>query len=366
MLLPYIQYIFFKNMMSTKTKNIERRNIQISGGSTYVISLPKKWIEKLNLKNGDSMQIVNNPNNSITLSADSAQEVSSIYPEIKIKKTDSVESIKRKIISLYISGHNFMVLNSPRAKIETDVRSMVMKLIRTKFVGTEIIESDSESITIKVLTATPEMKLELAFNRMFKSTSNMFSETMHAIEKGDSEYAQEIIHMDDEINRFSYYLTRNLVMALDDANILSALGLEKSSQAIGYRRIITCVEKIADHITTIAKLVVDMDKTISKIPKDILNTYQKTIEIFDKTIILISERDYSQAEKYADEIEALIDEANISLKSTKTTSEASVVYQNLIYENRRILDYLLDVSEAVMNDTVDSIVSMKTIENTEA
>ena len=45
-------------MMSTKTKNIERRNIQISGGSTYVISLPKKWIEKLNLKNGDSMQIV--------------------------------------------------------------------------------------------------------------------------------------------------------------------------------------------------------------------------------------------------------------------------------------------------------------------
>ena len=153
-------------MMSTKTKNIERRNIQISGGSTYVISLPKKWIERLNLKNGDSMQIVNNPNNSITLSSDTKQEESSTYPEIKIKKTDSVESIKRKIISLYISGHNFIVLNSPRAKIETDVRSMVMKLIRTKFVGTEIIESDSESITIKVLTATPEMKLELAFNRI--------------------------------------------------------------------------------------------------------------------------------------------------------------------------------------------------------
>ena len=354
-------------MMSTKTKNMERRNIQISGGSTYVISLPKKWIEKLKLKNGDSMQIVNNPNNSITLSADARQEESTTYPEIKIKKTDSVESIKRKIISLYISGHSFMVLNSPRAKIETDVRSMVMKLIRTKFVGTEIIESDSESITIKVLSTIPEMKLELAFNRMFKSTSNMFSETMHAIEKGDSEYAQEIVHMDDEINRFSYYLTRNLVMALDDANILSALGLEKTSQAIGYKRIITCVERIADHISTIAKVVVDMDKNISKTPKDIINTYQKTIELFDKTMTLISERDYSQAEKHAEEIEALIDETNALVKSTKTNSEATLVYQNLIYQNRRILDYILDISEVVMNDTVDSIVSMKkTIENTEA
>ena len=106
-------------MMSTKTKNIERRNIQISGGSTYVISLPKKWIEKLNLKNGDSMQIVNNPNNSITLSADSIQEESSVYPEIKIKKTDSVESIKRKIISLYISGHSFMAVSYTHLTLPT-------------------------------------------------------------------------------------------------------------------------------------------------------------------------------------------------------------------------------------------------------
>ena len=30
--------------------------------------------------------------------------------------------------------------------------------------------------------------------------------TMHAIEKGDSEYAQEIVHMDDEINRFHIIL----------------------------------------------------------------------------------------------------------------------------------------------------------------
>ena len=68
----------------------DTRKIQFTGNSTYIISLPKKWIERLNLKNGDSMQIVNNPNNSITLSADARQEESSTYPEIKIKKTDSV------------------------------------------------------------------------------------------------------------------------------------------------------------------------------------------------------------------------------------------------------------------------------------
>ena len=107
-------------------------------------------------------------------------------------------------------------------------------------------------------------------------------------------------------------------------------------------------------------------KNISKISKDILNTYQKTIGLFDNTMTLITERNYSQAEKHVEEIEALIDETNTLVKPTKTNSEASMISQNLIYQNRRILDYILDVSEVVMNDTVDSIVSMKPVETTEA
>ena len=87
-------------MMSTKTKNMERRNIQISGGSTYVISLPKKWIEKLKLKNGDSMQIVNNPNNSITLSADARQEESTTNPEIKMA---GIPTRKESLAAVFLS-----------------------------------------------------------------------------------------------------------------------------------------------------------------------------------------------------------------------------------------------------------------------
>ena len=85
MLLPYIHCIFKKNYDVYKDQNIERRNIQIS--RLYICNLTsKKWIEKLNLKNGDSMQIVNNPNNSITLSADSIQENQQPILKLKSKK----------------------------------------------------------------------------------------------------------------------------------------------------------------------------------------------------------------------------------------------------------------------------------------
>lgn len=34
---------------------METRKVYISGGSTYGISLPKKWVKKSNLKAGDSL-----------------------------------------------------------------------------------------------------------------------------------------------------------------------------------------------------------------------------------------------------------------------------------------------------------------------
>ncbi|MEM4253505.1 MAG: AbrB/MazE/SpoVT family DNA-binding domain-containing protein, partial [Candidatus Nitrosotenuis sp.] len=45
----------------------QTRRIQISGGSTYTISLPKKWIDELGIKNGDNMTIIKNANRSLTL-----------------------------------------------------------------------------------------------------------------------------------------------------------------------------------------------------------------------------------------------------------------------------------------------------------
>ncbi|HII03604.1 MAG TPA: AbrB/MazE/SpoVT family DNA-binding domain-containing protein, partial [Candidatus Nitrosotenuis sp.] len=51
--------------LSEDTK--QTRRIQISGGSTYTISLPKKWVDELGIKNGDNMTVIKNSNKSMTL-----------------------------------------------------------------------------------------------------------------------------------------------------------------------------------------------------------------------------------------------------------------------------------------------------------
>jgi phosphate uptake regulator len=39
----------------TKIENEEQRKLQITGGSTYILSLPKEWITRNQLKKGSAM-----------------------------------------------------------------------------------------------------------------------------------------------------------------------------------------------------------------------------------------------------------------------------------------------------------------------
>ena len=75
-------------------------------GSTYIISLPKNWIEELKIKVGEYVTIVKNPNQSLTLipkeGENQTKKSTAIIPS---SQKDSGESIKRKVIAAYLAGY---------------------------------------------------------------------------------------------------------------------------------------------------------------------------------------------------------------------------------------------------------------------
>ena len=62
----------------------EVRKIQFTGRSTYVLSLPKRWMIEMHLKVGDQVTIVRESNNSLSIIPnagrlpDSAKEVTAV------------------------------------------------------------------------------------------------------------------------------------------------------------------------------------------------------------------------------------------------------------------------------------------------
>ncbi|MFL6337773.1 MAG: AbrB/MazE/SpoVT family DNA-binding domain-containing protein, partial [Nitrososphaeraceae archaeon] len=47
--------------------NGEVRKIQFTGRSTYILSLPKKWMEEMHLKPGDPVNLTREANNSLLI-----------------------------------------------------------------------------------------------------------------------------------------------------------------------------------------------------------------------------------------------------------------------------------------------------------
>ena len=48
-------------------QNEETRKIQYTGGSSYIVSLPKKWVQDLGLKQGDNVVILRQGNSLLQL-----------------------------------------------------------------------------------------------------------------------------------------------------------------------------------------------------------------------------------------------------------------------------------------------------------
>ena len=152
----------------------QTRKIQISGGSTYIISLPKEWVEELKIKVGENVTIVKNSNQSLTLfprehDNNKNQNRAIIYSNQK----DSGDSVKRKIIAAYLAGYKTIQIKTKGMRIPSDHSRSVRELVHSSMIGTEIVESSSDAMTIQILTRLPELSFETALKRMYLMATNM-------------------------------------------------------------------------------------------------------------------------------------------------------------------------------------------------
>ena len=91
---------------------------------------------------------------------------------------DGVNSLKRKIVSIYLAGYNTIYLKSKTGRISPAQRDAVREVVRRNLVGTGIIADSSDAITIQVLLTLPELSVNTAVRRIFLIASSMHKDAM--------------------------------------------------------------------------------------------------------------------------------------------------------------------------------------------
>lgn len=346
-------------MRTVAADHKEVRKVQFTGRSTYVLSLPKKWIEEMRLKAGDQVTLVRELDNSLSIvpvaggQPESPSEATAI-----IAPGDGSSTLKRKVVSMYLAGYNIIHLKLKSGRISPVLRDAVREVVRRNLVGTEMIADASDNITLQVLLSLPELSVNTAIRRMYLIASSMHKDAMSSLSELNHELAREVIKSDDEVDRFSLYVLRNLVMATQNGRVLREMGLKNPSDCLSYRVAVKSIERVADHACGIADKAIKLKE---KVPKDSLQKTEKmsqlALAVLGDSVEALLRRDYQLADKTVDAVEGirkLEEDAVAAVEKDRVRDPASI---KLALENiRRTAEYASDIAEAAMNETIEEVI----------
>jgi phosphate uptake regulator len=359
-------------------ENREVRKIQFTGRSTFILSLPKNWMKEMQLKAGDLVSVVREANNSLSIIPNDMRALSSTLEAITIvSDRENTNSLKRKVISIYLSGYNTIHLRSKTGRINPAQRDAVREVVRRNLVGTEIIADSSDVITIQVLLTLPELSVNTAVRRMFLLASSMHKDAMLSLAENNHELANAVVKSDDEVDRFSLYILRNLVIATQNERVLREIGLKGPADCLSYRVAVKSIERIADHSSGIADKSLKIEQKIST--KDLFQKIEKmsqlSLGVVSDAVEAFLRRDYVMADSVVDKVENIrsvendiishMDRAKTSMANTSNSSSSSSTTANnihikLILEDiRRTAEHASDIAEAAMNQTIEEVIEKR-------
>jgi len=241
-------------------------------------------------------------------------------------------------------------------RLQTRQREAVKSAVRKILMGAEITADSTDGMTIQVLINMVELSVDAAFKRMLLITKSMLKDAILSLQEGNIDLANEVIKSDDEVDRFSFYIVRQLSIAIQNEHLLSDMGLLNPRDCLGYRSIVKSVERAADHAANIAEEVLEIKGRIDdNIVNRIIHMSNFALEVLDDASLSLFKRDYVEAERAvekANRIEGL--ERQIT-KDLQNLGNASDLYRvKFVTENvRRIAEYASDIGEIVLNMTVE-------------
>jgi phosphate uptake regulator len=342
------------------SQNEETRKLQITGGSTYVISLPKRWVTQNGLEKGSSLVVRQEETGFLSiLPPDIGKTEKTEEAHIKVSPEDSSEALIRKTVAVYLQGYNIIHI---RAKTQEEIlsthRNAIKTFARNMLVGTEIVIDTSKDLKLQVLLSYPELSVPSALRRMTIITASMHKDAITALKNIDYQLASDVRATDYEVNRFHLYIIRQLKMAIQNPRIITEIGLQTQKDCLGYRLITKMVERTADHATNIAKNVLLLKKSLDEqFLLTIKEMNKVAISSFETAIEALFRRDFELAESVIAQANKIVALEKKALLSSKETNIEEATNIRLVIESvRRIAEYSMDIAEIVLNMTVESVI----------
>ncbi len=328
---------------------MEIRRVQMTGGASYVVTLPKEWAEKQKIKKNDPIGITIQQDGTLLVTKKITNEPVQRAKEIDCSGITDPALLFRMLIGVYITGFNVIRLTT-KQRFSPFVRTVVRDFTQMT-IGQEVVEETEAMIIIKDLLNPVEMPFDNTIKRMFVIVKSMHEDAVTSLETHNKGLAHDVVTRDMDADRLNWLIARQTNMIMQDASLSRKMGIT-TSLAMNYYMLSRIIERVGDHAVRIAEHAlpladVDIDK---KILMAIRKSSVMALEIFDHSIVSFFNTDMKGAHRNIESIGALEkicgDINNMVLKQdTLVAINTTYIAESI----RRTGEYAGDISETVIN-----------------
>ena|GEM_PF-4038298 len=298
------------------------RKIQITGGRTHTISLPKNWAEKLGLKKGTQLEIVENDDGTLLILPEHRKASQTNTATYNIQKMGA-NLIPQATITLYLKGCEkirFKNISEPGQKVK--LRETIGKLP-----GTEIVKDEKHEMTVVCLLDEKSVNIPTLLDRMFSLTTEMLHQVTELSTPPKPNQLRNLDDLEDETDKFHFLCLRLLCRIITKKDLWRENGITDYGDIISLVQIVRALERIGDHIHRLSPYT----NTIEKL------RFRGLIEILQNTREAMIRKNPVRAEQ-------------IIASITKLKQKPGEMKSGIVSESySRILSYISDINEMTIN-----------------
>lgn len=357
-------------------KDLGYRRVQCTGRGSFIISLPKEWVQDIGLKRGSEIAFTLEPDSTLTLVPRKIREKAGEEGGNKLKEyyisvdtEENLQSTLRLLQALYVISADIIRVHFRGKGNYYKFKSEIKDFAKETFLGSEIIDETAEEVTLQILVKPSEFPIEKAVRRMLIVALAAHRDVILVLKDGTKELFQEILNAQRDSNRLGLYIVRQLKYGIEH-NMYRELGFKTPKEFLLYRIVVNHIKDIGgnavnimNNLSTVRKLV-DSEILFVKEPIDeelysqIIDFSNLAYQLFEDATKAMFKRDYNDAEAVIPKRQSYVKLENDLIRlmgSKKMDPNINAVLRLVLDSSRRILDYGADIAELTLNRTVEEL-----------
>lgn len=242
---------------------METRKVQLTGGSTYTISLPIQWAREHDIRTGEYLSLDPQADGSLVVRTDRNEGGRGDEEEGRRARAIRVNAdhlsrtdVTRTVRALYAAGFDSVTLTASDG-LETGARRAI-STVAGSLIGLEVVEETERGVTLRSLLDATDVSIRQTVIQLQLVALSMQREATTALEERDTELATHVIERDDEADRLFGMVDRHFQRALSDLRAVERLGMSRPT-LFRYYTTARNLERIADHAEKVAHIVTRLE-----------------------------------------------------------------------------------------------------------